>query len=297
MKTLFAAVVALGVALGAGLAAFTPARASDPKIAVVAAENFYGDVAQQVGGERVSVISVLSNPDQDPHLFEITPTTVRQIAAAQVVVYNGAAYDPWMDNILKVTPKPGRAVIVAADLVQKKVGDNPHLWYDPPTMPAVATAIADALSAADPVHSDGYAARLKTFLASLAPLNEKVAAIRDKYAGVRVTASEPVFGYMASALNLKMEDGPFQAAVMNDTEPGANEFALIEDDLKVNRVRVLFYNKQATNNLVQHLVAIARMANVPVVAVTETCPPGLSYQAWIMNELSATAKALAGPNS
>jgi len=293
MKTLLIAVAALGVAL----AALTTARASDLKIALVAAENFYGDVAQQVGGDRVSVASILSNPEQDPHLFEVTPAIVRQIAAAQIVVYNGAAYDPWMENVLKVTRKAGRVVIVAADLMGKKAGDNPHLWYDPPTMPAVAMAIADALSAADPAYKDEYAARLKAFLASLAPLNEKIAAIRAKYAGVRVAASEPVFGYMAAALKLKMEDGLFQAAVMNDTEPGASEFALFEDDLKMGHVRVLFYNKQAANNLVQRLVEIAQMAKIPVVGVTETCPPGLSYQDWMMNELSATERALAGPNS
>jgi zinc/manganese transport system substrate-binding protein len=293
MKTPLAVTAALAIAL-AGLG---PARASEPKIVVVAAENFYGDVAQQVGGDRVSVTSVLSNPDQDPHLFEITPAIARQIAAAQVVVYNGAAYDPWMENALKVTPKAGRAVIVAADLMRKKAGDNPHLWYDPPTMPAVAKAIAGALSAADPAHKDEYASRLETFLASLAPLNEKIAAIRAKYGGTPVAASEPVFGYMAAALKLKMEEGLFQAAVMNDTEPAASAFALFEDDLKTHRVRVLFYNEQGSSNLVQHLVKLARMSDIPVVGVTETCPLGLSYQDWMMNELSATEKALAGPNS
>ena len=103
----------------------------------MAAENFYGDVARQIGGDRVSVASILSNPDQDPHLFETSPAVVRQIAAAQIVIYNGADYDPWMAKLLKVTPKAGRIVIVAADLMHKKAGDNPHLWYDPPTMPAV----------------------------------------------------------------------------------------------------------------------------------------------------------------
>ena len=150
--------------------------------------------------------------------------------------------------------------IAAADLMHKKAGDNPHLWYDPPTMPAVATAIAEALSAADPGHKDEYAARLKAFLASLAPLNEKIAAIRDKFAGIPVAASEPVFGYMAAALKLKMEEGLFQAAVMNDTEPAASALALFEDDLKMRKVRVLFYNKQASNNLVQRLVQLARMS-------------------------------------
>ncbi len=292
MKTLLTA-----AALAITLAGFAPADAADSKIAIVAAENFYGGVAQQVGGDRVSVTSILSNPDQDPHLFEITPAIVRQIVAAQVVVYNGAAYDPWMENVLRVTPKAGGAVIVAADLMDKKAGDNPHLWYDPPTMPAVAVAIAAALSAADPGHKDEYAARLKAFLASLVPLNEKISAIRERYVGTPVAASEPVFGYMAAALKLKMHEGLFQAAIMNDTEPAASALALFEDDLKLRKVRVLFYNKQASNNLVQRLVALARISDIPVVGVTETCPPSQSYQDWMMNELNATEKALVGPNS
>jgi zinc/manganese transport system substrate-binding protein len=293
MKTLLTAVAALAIAL----AVLSSVDASDLKISIVAAENFYGDVAQQIGGDRVAVASVLSNPDQDPHLFETTPAVVRQISAAQIVIYNGAAYDPWMENILKVTPRPGRAVIVAADLVHKKAGDNPHLWYDPPTMPAVATGVANALATTDPIHKDEYAARLKIFLASLVPLTEKIAAIRDRYAGTPVAATEPVFGYMAAALKLKMQEGLFQAAVMNDTEPGASAFARFEDDLKMHKVRVLFYNVQAANNLVQRLVALARMSDIPVVGITETCPPGLSYQSWMMSELGATEKALAGPNS
>jgi zinc/manganese transport system substrate-binding protein len=293
MKTLLTALAALGVAI----VAVAAGRASDPKITIVAAENFYGDLAQQIGGDRVSVASVLSNPDQDPHLFETTPAVVREVAAAQIVVYNGAAYDPWMEKIIKVTANPARAVIVAAYLVDKKAGDNPHLWYDPPTMPAVASAITDALATADPLHKDDYTARLNAFLASLAPLNEKIAAIRNRYAGTPVAATEPVFGYMAAALKLKMQEGQFQAAVMNDTEPGATAFARFEDDLKMRKVRVVFYNTQAANNLVQRLVSLARTSDIPVVGITETCPPGVSYQSWMMSELSATEKALAGPNS
>jgi zinc/manganese transport system substrate-binding protein len=291
-------VVVLAVAvLTGGFAALPPARAAASQIDVVAAENFYGDVAQQIGRERVSVTSILSNPDQDPHLFETTASIVRQIAAAQVVVYNGAGYDSWMESLLKATPKPGRVTIVAADLVHKEIGDNPHLWYDPLTMPAVATALADAFAVVDPVHKNGYAARLKTFLASLGPLNQKVASIAAKYAGVPVTATEPVFGYMAAALKLKMRDEAFQLAVMNNTEPSAREFAGFERDLKTRRVRVMFYNTQATDNLVQHLLVLARVSRIPVVGVTETCPPGITYQTWILNELDVTEKALAGPAS
>jgi zinc/manganese transport system substrate-binding protein len=290
MKILAAVAVAFAASL-------TIAHTADGKIDVVAAENSYGSVAQEIGGDRVSVTSILNNPDQDPHLFEVSPAIIRQIAAARVVIYNGADYDPWVEKLLKVTAKPGRVAIVAADLMRKKAGDNPHLWYDPATMPAVASALAAALAAADPAHKDDYAARLRTFLASLAPLNDKIAAIRGKYAGTPVTASEPVFGPMADALALKMANERFQLAIMNDTEPSARDVAAFDRDLKTHKVRVLFYNKQASNKVVQHLVDLARAANVPVVGVTEIAPSGVSYRDWMLMQLDETQRALAGPSS
>src|ERR1051326_4115290 len=293
LKTLFG----IAAALIMTFAATAPSSAAEKKITIVAAENFYGDVAQQIGGDRVAVTSVLGNPDQDPHLFETTPSLVRQIAAANVVIYNGAAYDPWMEKLLTVSTAPGRAVIVVVDLVHKNGGADPHIWYDPPTMPAVATALATTLSTIDPAHGDDYAARLKTFLASLAPLHAKITAIADKYAGAPVTAPEPVFGYMAAALRLTMRNTSFQRAVMNNTEPSARDLGRFEADLKAHKVRVMFYNTQAADRLVRRLVDLARAANVPVVGVTETCPPGLTYQAWMLDQLEATEKALAGPAS
>jgi zinc/manganese transport system substrate-binding protein len=292
MKSLIGLATVLTVALAPAL----PAHAAD-RIAVVAAENFYGGVAREIGGERVAVISILNNPDQDPHLFETTPTVVRQVAAAQVVVLNGAGYDSWMEKLLAVSPKPGRAVIAAADLMHQKAGGNPHLWYDPRTMPAVAGALAAALTTADPAHKNEYAARLKTFLASLAPLNDKIAAIRGKYAGTPVTATEPVFGDMAAALGLPMHNERFQLAVMNGTEPAARDFAQFEQGLKGRAVRVLFYNTQARSNLVTHLVDLAHASHIGVVGVTETAPPGATYLAWMLSELDATAKALGEPTS
>jgi zinc/manganese transport system substrate-binding protein len=279
------------------LAAITDLHAADDKIAVVAAENFYGDVAQQIGGDRVAVTSILSNPDQDPHLFETSPSVVRAIIAAQVALYNGADYDPWMKKLLDASPQTTRSVIVAADLLNKKAGDNPHLWYDPPTMPAVARALAAALSAADPAHRDEYADRLQKFLASLQPLDAKIAALGSKFDGLPVTATEPVFGYMAAALHLTMKNEHFQLAVMNDTEPSPREVAAFEHDLATHSVRAIFYNKQASSNLVRHLIDRARASKIPVVGVTETCPAGVSYQQWMLSELDATEKALAGPSS
>jgi len=290
-KTLILAFLAIAAAALAGAA-----QAAGP-IRLVAAENFYGDVARQIGGPQVEVVSVLSNPDQDPHLFETSPAVLRQLAAAQVVVYNGADYDPWMPKLLAAAQRPGRTVIVAADLLGRKSGDNPHLWYDPAAMPAVARAIAATLGKADPAHAADYETRLATFLASLKPVDDKINAIRKKYAGSAVTASEPVFGDMAAALGLTMRNEKFQHAIMNDTEPAARDVAAFESDLKERRVRAMFYNKQASDKIVQQLVALARDNKVPVVGVTELVPPGMTFQQWMLGELNDTEKALAGPNS
>ena len=124
------------------LAGPATAQTSAGAISVVAAENFYGDVANQIAGSNATVSSILSNPDQDPHLFEASPSVARFLSGAAIVIYNGADYDPWMTKLLSATRSPGRKVIVVADLVHRKAGDNPHLWYDPPTMPAYAKALA-----------------------------------------------------------------------------------------------------------------------------------------------------------
>ena len=279
------------------IAAFGGTRAAQAQIAVVAAENFYGDVAKQIGGDQVAVVSIMSNPDQDPHLFETTPSTVRQVSEAQIVILNGADYDPWMAKLIAVAPRPGRTVIDVAELTGKKAGDNPHLWYDPATMPAAAKALAEALGAADPAHKADYDARLKTFVASLKAVNDKVAAIRGKFAGAQVTASEPVFGYMADALGLKMRNEKFQLSIMNNTEPSAHDVAAFEDDLKHHKVKVMFFNKQASDKAVERLVKLARKSRIPVVGITETAPAGVSYQQWMLNQLNDTERALAGPSA
>jgi zinc/manganese transport system substrate-binding protein len=274
-----------------------PARATESQIAVVAAENFYGDIARQIGGDRVSVVSIMNNPDQDPHLFETTPGVVRQIAAAQIVILNGANYDSWMDKLLAAGPRRDRIVINAARLTGYKAGDNPHLWYDPATMPAVATAVADALSNADSAHASGYHARLKVTLAALDQVAQRVAQLKAKYGGAPVTATEPVFGPMARALGLTMRNERFQLAMMNDTEPSARDVAAFENDLKERKVRLLIYNSQVSEKLTERLRDIAGRARVPVIGVTETMPPNVKFQDWVLGELDVLDKALSGPNS
>jgi zinc/manganese transport system substrate-binding protein len=266
-------------------------------VKVVAAENFYGDVAQQLAGPNAAVTSILSNPDQDPHLFEASPSVARELSEARIVVYNGADYDAWMAKLLGNANAADRIVIVVADLVGRKTGENPHLWYDPATMPAFAKAFSAALGSADAARKADYDQRLQTFLDSLKPLDAKVAEMKGKFAGTPVTATEPVFGYMASALGLKMRNERFQLAVMNNTEPSASDVAAFESDLRKHRVRALFYNSQATEAAAQRLLKIARQSKIPVVGVTETEPAGKTYQTWMTGQLEALEKALAAPRA
>ncbi|WP_233831922.1 metal ABC transporter solute-binding protein [Paraburkholderia sp. ZP32-5] len=289
--------VLAGAALAFGHGAFAAdakaATAADAKIPVVAAENFYGDVVRQLGGDRVNVTSILSNPDQDPHLFEASPATARALQHASLVLYNGADYDPWMAKLLAASKGTQRTVIVAADLTGKKSGDNPHLWYDPATMPKVARAMSDALIAADPAHKSAYDANLAKFLDSLKPIDAKIAALHGRYEGVPVTATEPVFGYMSDAIGLQMRNLRFQLATMNDTEASAADIAAFEQDLRERRVRVLIYNSQATEALTRHMLKLAQQSKVPTMSVTETLPAGKTYQTWMLTQLDALDKALA----
>jgi zinc/manganese transport system substrate-binding protein len=282
--------VALASCLAAGSAAADPVK-------VVASENFYGDLAQQIGGANVEVTSILTNPDQDPHLFEASASTARDLAAAKVVIVNGADYDPWMEKLLSANKAPGRKEIVVAKLVHKKSGDNPHLWYDPATIQAFAKVFAAELSSVDPAHKAAYAHGAGRLAESLKPLEAKLAEMKEKYAGQPVTASEPVFGYMAQAIGLKMRNERFQLAVMNDTEPSASDIAAFENDLKNHKVKVMLYNSQASDPAVQRLVGIARQYNVPVVGVTETKPARENYQEWMLDQLNVLDRALAGRNS
>jgi len=184
-----------------------------------------------------------------------------------------------------------------ARLMHRKAGDNPHLWYDPATMPMVAKAIVADLAAADPAHKADYEQRLAAFTASLKPLDAAVAAMRKKFAGIPVTATEPVFGYMATVLGLKMRNERFQLAIMNNAEPSASDIAAFSDDLKKNRVRVLLYNSQTSEALTQRMQKLAQESRVPVVGVSETEPPGKTYQDWMTEQLDRLDKALASPAS
>jgi zinc/manganese transport system substrate-binding protein len=280
------------VAAFAALLAWPALAAAAGPVTIVAAENFYGDVAQQIGGADVKVTSILSNPDEDPHLFEASPSVGRAISDARIVVYSGIDYDPWMTKLLAAAKSADRQVIVVADLGGHKTGDNPHVWYDVDTMRAFTKTLADKLGEVDPARKADYAKRLEEFQRSMRPIAAKIAVLRKRLEGTPVTATEPVFGYMLNELGMSVRNQTFQLAVMNNTEPSASDVAAFENDLKGHRVKLLIYNGQASDPVAERMLKIAKASGIPVVAVNETEPAGKKYQAWVMSELDAVDQAL-----
>ena len=290
MRRNWIAAMLLGAAvMGGGPAGAQPASTPVP---IVAAENFYGDVAKQIGGTHVTVTSILSNPDQDPHLFEASPSVARKLSAARIVIFSGVDYDPWVGKLLGAARSANRQAINVGALIGKTPGENPHIWYDPATMLALAKTLANALSISDPADAADYAHNLAMFQQSLAPVLAKIGMLKARLAGTPVTATEPVFGYVFDALSMTVRNQAFQLAVMNNTEPSASDVAGFENDLKTHQVRLLVYNSQASDPIAARMERLAKAAHIPVVGATETEPPGKTYQAWMLDELDAVDHAL-----
>ena len=272
------------------------AQPTHSPVQAVAAETVYAGILRDVAGDGAAVTSILNSPVADPHAFEAGPAAARALQSAGLVVYNGIGYDLWMPRLLGRS-RPGRdvIVIVIADLLHRHPGDNPHLWYDPAAVPALATAAAAALTRADPGGSDGYAERLAALKASLKPLQDRISTLRAAHAGAPVAATEPVFGLMADALGLQVKHGRFALAVMNDAEPRPSDVAAFEADLRARRLRALIYNSQTTGPAASRLLAIARASGLPVVGVTESQPEGTTYVSWMLSQLDALDRALSAP--
>lgn len=271
------------------------AAAPSRPLLIVAAENFYGDVARQLAGPDVRVVSILQNPDADPHLFEPDAATARLVADADILIYNGAHYDVWLERLLANGGRHARRVLSVAALMGRTGTDvNPHLWYDPQTMPRLARALTLQLDAIDPAARISQGARLQGFLQSLQPIAAQIAEMRRHYAGAPITATEPVADDLTGAIGLHMRNSTFQLSIMNDTEPGPRETGQFEQSLRTHAVRVLIYNRQTSGGVVQRMLQIAGQASVPLVAVSETEPAGLNYQAWMRRTLTDLNQALAG---
>ncbi len=297
------AAVGLGAAFLAasgGLSAGCGADARTSGIRAVAAENEYADVVAQIGGGYVSVTPIETNPNADPHSFEASASVARSLASAQLVVQNGLGYDSWMNQIEAANPSSSRRIVD----VQKVLGlapgtPNPHLWYDPGTMPKVAAAVASDLAVLVPAHTGRFRANLSTFDASLGGWRSAIANLKSSFAGSAVAVTEPVADDLIRAAELvNVTPWAFQADVMNGVDPSAQDVSALEAALSGHRVRALLYNRQVTDSLTQSLLQLAGQHGVPVVAVYETMPaPGYHYQSWMVAETQAIQRALANGRS
>lgn len=263
-------------------------------VQVVAAENFYGDLVSQIGGQDVKVTSILSNPNADPHLFEPTSRAGLAVADARVVVQNGVGYDDWMSRLLAAAPSSERVVVTAADVLHVAGPDpNPHVWYDTPALPQLVVALRDALIRADPSHTPDYRTGAEHTIATLQPLLAAVASLRHQHSGVPVAYTERVPGLLLQAAGLRVMTPPsFARAVEDGTDPSPADVAAMDRLLTGHQVRALLYNEQATSPLTDRLRQTATAAGIPVIPVTETEPTGSTFVSWQLGQVQALARAV-----
>ena len=265
-------------------------------IVAVGAENEYANVISQIGGKYVHVTAILSNPSTDPHSFESSPSVSQTVGAAQLVVQNGVGYDAWINKIEAATANSKRRIIDVQTLLHLPDSTpNPHLWYAPTTMPAVAKAIAADLAALLPAHAAVFRANLARFDASLRPWYRALAHFRVTYPGTPVATTEPVGDYMLQAAGARnLTPSGFQQDIMNGVDPSPQDVSAETNLFSGRKVRVFLYNQQVTSSLTQSFLGLARKYGIPVVALYETMPtPGYDYQSWMLAEVRALQRAVA----
>jgi zinc/manganese transport system substrate-binding protein len=303
LRKMFPAVLLATLVLaGAGVELSSVGVASPGRspLQVVAAENFWGSIAAQLGGDRVHVTSIITSPATDPHDYEPTAADARTMAGAQLVIVNGIGYDPWASKLLAANPVDGRVVVTIGDLVGIKPGGNPHRWYSPSGVQKVIAEIVRDYTKLDPSNAGYFAqqqARLET--RGLAQYKRLIATIKRKYHGVPVGASESIFAPLAEALGLKLLTPPsFLKAISEGTEPTAADKTAIDHQIAAGQIKVWVFNSQNSTPDVQRITDAARKRRIPVATITETLTPAsASFEAWQSHQLEALAAALARSTS
>jgi zinc/manganese transport system substrate-binding protein len=267
---------------------------------VVAAESEYGNVVAQIGGHYVHVSSVESHPNTDPHTYEVSPKVAEEVSGAGLVIQNGLGYDSFMNKLESASPNSKRKVIDVQDLLGLPGSTpNPHLWYDPRTMPAVAQAIGSDLAALQPSHAAYFNQNVTDFDSSLQPWLNAIAAFKANHAGTTAATTEPVADYLLQAMGIdNLTPSVFQADIMNGTDPTPQAVALENGLFSKHMVKVFCYNQQVVDSLTESIRANAQRAKVPVVGVYETMPtPGYDYQSWMLSETEAIQAAVVSGTS
>jgi zinc/manganese transport system substrate-binding protein len=283
-------VVLAGTACGTGAAGVAPGVLN-----VVAGENFWGNIAAQLGGSKASVHSVVTDPNADPHEYETSTQDARAFADADLVILNGAGYDDWGQKLLDANSSSHRTVLNIAQLLGRKPGDNPHFWYNPSYVLTVVEKITAEYKAIDPGDASYFDQQRSALTPAFKAYIDLLAQIKSKYAGSPIGSTESIFVYMADALGLNLISPPeFMNAVAEGTDPPASAVATFHDQVAGNQIKVLVYNIQASSALTASMKQLAQQQGIPSVGVTETLQPvGATFQDWQTAQLTALEAALA----
>jgi zinc/manganese transport system substrate-binding protein len=290
----FAALLSAFALIGATVACGNNPTAHAGSLNVVAAENFWGSIASQLGGSKVNVQTVVTDPNADPHEYESNTNDARAFAEADLVILNGAGYDDWGKKLLDANASSHRQVLNVADLLGKKAGDNPHYWYDPALVVKVADAITARYKSIDGGGATFFDQQRTTFGTALQPYNARIAEIKQKFAGVKVGATESIFVYMASALNLNLiSPREFMDAVAEGNDPPNSSVVEFQNQITGKQVKVLIYNVQTATAVTTNVRHLAQANDIPVVGVSETLQPEtVTFQDWQLAQLIAIENAL-----
>jgi zinc/manganese transport system substrate-binding protein len=286
---------AICLALAGCGASGTASPAGSGKLRVVVAENFWGSIATQLGGDRAQVASIITNPATDPHDYEPTPADARNLAGARLAIVNGIGYDPWAPKLLSANPVDGRAVLNVGDIVGIKAGGNPHRWYSPANVQRVIDAVTASYKRLDPKHASYFDAQRRRFETSgLARYKSLIASIRNRYAGVAVGASESVFAPLAGSLGLRLlTPNGFLDAISEGSDPTASDKTTVDQQIARRQIKLWVYNSQNTTPDVQRVTEQARSRQIPIATVTETLTPAsATFEDWQSRQLQALARAL-----
>jgi zinc/manganese transport system substrate-binding protein len=263
------------------------------KIEVVAAENFYGDLANQLGGDHVHVVSIMSDPNVDPHEYEADPKDAIAVARANIVIQNGSDYDNWMPQLLGASPNPSRVVLTGADLSRDLLKENPHVWYSLKNIQDIATAITKSYESLDAADAPEFEHNLKTFDDSLRPVEDEMESIHHDFNGTPVGLTETIFLYQTTPMELNvLTPWEFQHAIAEGNDPPVQSIATANQQVTNHQIKVLIYNVQTITPITTHLQQEAKDANIPIVGVSETMPQNASYQSWMLSQLQTLHSAL-----
>jgi zinc/manganese transport system substrate-binding protein len=290
-----AALAGCGAASG-GAAGGAAAPAASGPIQVVAAENFWGSIAAQVGGPHVQVTNIIDNPNADPHSYEPTAAAARDIAAADMVIINGIGYDPWASQLVAANPAPNRAVLTVGDLLGVPQAGNPHRWYDPEDVQKVVDQLTADYTKIDPTDAASFDQQKAAFLTTdLSDYDAVIAEIKTRYAGTPIGASESIVAMLAPSLGLKVVTPPtFLRAISEGSDPGSADKTTIDAQIRDRQIKVYVYNSQNATTDVQAQIGQALAAGIPVVPITETMVPATTtWQHWQTTQLRALQAALA----